>query len=35
MHVVGLAVTQAVLDLPSLWQQSAGDGPQTHTASDK
>lgn len=35
MCVVGLAVTQAALRLPSLWQQSAGDGPQSHTASDK
>lgn len=35
MCVVGSAVTQAALRLPSLWQQSVGDGPQSHTVSDK
>lgn len=35
MRVVGPAVTQAALRLPSLWQQSVDDGPQSQTASDK
>lgn len=35
MSVVGAAVTHTVPCLPSLWKQSAVDGPQCQTASDK